>query len=56
MMEEASLAEKKKIYDAQRPAAGKKRGDIFAAWHSIAHQSSSAYFRLSLYVWKTKIS
>lgn len=26
---EASLAEKKKIYDAQRPAAGKKRGDIF---------------------------
>jgi hypothetical protein len=56
MMEEASLAENKKTYDAQRPAAGKKRGDIFAAWHSMAHQSSSACFELSLYVWTTKIN
>ena len=31
-MDKASLAEKKKTYDAQRPSTGKKRGDIFAAW------------------------
>ena len=32
---EASLSEKRALYNSQRPSVGKQRGDIFAAWLDI---------------------